>query len=235
MKKVLICEDETIISDFLTLNLQKSGYEVAVAASGEAALKIFEAQRGNFDVALLDVMLAPGGINGFTVCKKIREKNPTIGIIMLSAKGEEQDKLTGLMYGADDYIVKPYSIAELTARVDAIYRRVSMLKGAVAEQAQEIVSGPFTLDTKSRTVKKNGEEIELTPTEYSLIEYFMKNPGLALDRNTILNNIWDNYYGDFKIVDINIRRIRVKIEDDPSDPKYLTTVRGFGYRWNIEE
>ncbi len=231
MKRILICEDEDVIRDFLVLNLKKSGYDVVDVSSGEAALKIFEVERGRFDIALLDVMLKPNGINGFTVCKKLREKSPTIGIIMLSAKSQEQDKLTGLMYGADDYIVKPYSIAELTARVDAIYRRVSVSAGTAAEVQKEIVSGPFRVDTKSRVIFKNGVQIDLTPTEYSLLEYFIKNPDVAIDRGVILSSIWDNDYADLKIVDINIRRLRVKIEDDPSEPKYLMTVRGYGYKW----
>ena len=148
-----------------------------------------------------------------------------------SAKSQEMDKISCLMSGADDYITKPFSISELIARVDAVCRRVNR-SGSKPEEASQIVSGPFTLNLKSRTVFKNGEQIDLTQVEYQIMEYFFKNQNTALDRSSILNHIWgESYYGDDKIVDVNIRRIRMKIEDEPSNPKYILTIWGFGYKW----
>ena len=229
MKKVLVCEDEDSIREFVVINLKRSGYEVIDVDCGEEALRVFEEQ-GNFDVALLDIMMS--GIDGMKVCKKIREKNTTMGIIMLSAKSQEMDKISSLMIGADDYITKPFSISELIARVDAVCRRVGMSHAKPEEQSL-LTSGPFTLNLKSRTVYKNGKQIDLTQVEYQIMEYFFKNQNTALDRTSILNHIWgESYYGDDKIVDVNIRRIRMKIEDEPSSPKYILTIWGFGYKWS---
>lgn len=229
MKKILVCEDEDVIRDFVVINLKRAGYEVFDVNCGEEALKVFERERGNFDVALLDIMMP--GIDGFQVCKKLRERSSTLGIIMLSAKTQEMDKVSGLMLGADDYITKPFSPSELTARVDAVYRRVCM-SFAKEEKQPVIASGPFVLNLKSRTVTKNGEIIDLTQVEYQIMEYFLNNQNTALDRSSILNHIWgESYYGDDKIVDVNIRRIRMKIEDEPSNPRYITTIWGFGYKW----
>ncbi len=228
MRKILVCEDEDVIRDFVVINLQRSGYTVVDVATGEDALRVFEEQNGDFDIALLDVMLP--GIDGFTVCKKLRAQSPELGIIILTAKAQEMDKVGGLMMGADDYITKPFSPSELVARIDAIYRRVNM---AAEKQTKNIESGPFLLNLKSRTLLKNGVPIELTQVEYQIMEMFMKNQNVALDRNTILNGIWgENYYGDIKIVDVNIRRLRMKVEDEPSNPKYILTVWGYGYKWN---
>lgn len=232
MKKILVCEDEDVIRDFVVINLKRVGYDVVDVNCGEEALKAFDREHGNFDIALLDIMMP--GIDGFQVCKKLREKSSTLGIIMLSAKTQEMDKVSGLMIGADDYITKPFSPSELTARVDAIYRRVCMSFSKEQKQP-EIVSGPFVLNLKSRTVSKNGVLIDLTQVEYQIMEYFLNNQNTALDRSSILNHIWgDNYYGDDKIVDVNIRRIRMKIEDEPSNPKYIITIWGFGYKWGNE-
>lgn len=228
-KKVLVCEDEDSIREFVVINLVRSGYEVVDVNCGEDALKVFEENEGAFDVALLDIMMP--GIDGMQVCKKIRELNDSMGIIMLSAKSQEMDKISCLMSGADDYITKPFSISELIARVDAVARRVSR-SNVKPETSSTIESGPFTLNFKSRTVFKNGEQIDLTQVEYQIMEYFLKNQNTALDRTTILNHIWgENYYGDDKIVDVNIRRIRMKIEDQPSSPKYILTIWGYGYKW----
>ena len=161
MKKVLVCEDEESIRDFVVINLKRSGYDVVDVCCGEDALKAFENEDGGFDVALLDIMMP--GIDGMQVCKKFREQNETMGIIMLSAKSQEMDKISSLMMGADDYITKPFSISELIARVDAVCRRVSMVHSK-AETASVINSGPFTLNLKSRTVFKNGVQIDLTQT-----------------------------------------------------------------------
>ena len=230
MKRILICEDEDTIREFVVINLKRAGYDVVDVNCGEAALKTFEAEHGNFDIVLLDIMMP--GIDGFTVCKKIREKSSTIGIIMLTARTQEMDKVSGLMIGADDYITKPFSPSELTARVDAIYRRVCM--SFIHDDSSPVIeSGPFTLNLKSRTVTKNGKPIDLTQVEYQILEYFMNNKNTALDRASILGHIWgENYYGDYKIVDVNIRRIRLKIEDEPSNPQYIVTIWGYGYKWN---
>lgn len=230
MKKILVCEDEEVIRDFVVINLKRAGYNVIDVESGERALEVFEREGGDFDVALLDIMMP--GIDGFTVCKRLREQSSTIGIIMLSAKTQEMDKVSGLMIGADDYVTKPFSPSELVARVDAIYRRVSM-SSSKEEAEADITSGPFVLNSKSRTISKNGEVIDLTQVEYQIMEYFLKNQNTALDRASVLNHIWgESYFGDDKIVDVNIRRLRMKVEDEPSNPKYILTIWGYGYKWN---
>ena len=231
MKKVLVVEDEDAIREFVVINLKRAGYQVVDVPTGEDALRVFDEAAGDFDVALLDVMMP--GIDGFTVCKKLREQSDSIGIIMLSAKSQEMDKVTGLMLGADDYITKPFSPSELTARVDAIHRRVTMMTGRAA--SGDIVSGPFVLNQRSRTLTKNGKLIDLTQVEFQIMELFLKNPNVALERIEILSKVWgENYFGDVKIVDVNVRRLRMKIEDEPSSPKYLCTVWGYGYKWTEE-
>jgi two-component system response regulator RegX3 len=233
MKKILVCEDEDVIRDFVVINLQRSGYIVTDVNCGEDALKVFEEQNGDFDIALLDIMMP--GIDGFTVCKKLREKSATMGIIMLSAKTQEMDKVGALMIGADDYVTKPFSPSELVARVDAIYRRVTMVNSRKKE-ISPVKSGPFVLSPKSRTLTKNGLLVDLTQVEYQIMDLFLKNKNVALERSRILEEIWgDNYYGDIKIVDVNIRRLRMKIEDEPSNPKYIQTIWGFGYKWQETE
>ena len=231
MKRILVCEDEDVIRDFVVINLKRAGYDVIDVNCGEDALRIFDEENGNFDVAILDIMMP--GIDGFQVCKTLRKKSSNIGIIMLSAKTQEMDKVSGLMLGADDYITKPFSPSELTARIDAVYRRVSM-SFQQESKASVIESGPFTLNLKSRTVAKNGVNIDLTQVEYQILEYFMSNQNTALDRSSILAHIWgDTYVGADKIVDVNVRRIRMKIEEDPSNPKYISTIWGFGYKWSV--
>ncbi|MCI8406078.1 MAG: response regulator transcription factor [Oscillospiraceae bacterium] len=228
MKKILVCEDEEAIRDFVVINLQRSGYTTVDVGSGEEALRVFEEQR-DFDVAVLDIMMP--GIDGFAVCKQLRERSDTLGIIMLTAKTQEMDKVRGLMLGADDYVTKPFSPSELVARVDAVYRRVSMSSSA-REDNRPILSGCFVLSPKSRTLTKNGEPVDLTQVEYQIMEYFIKNKNVALERSRILEHIWgDSYNGDVKIVDVNIRRLRMKIEDEPSKPVYIQTIWGYGYKW----
>ena len=227
MKKVLVLEDEANIRGFIVINLRRAGYEVVEAESGEEALEKLKAQR-DIRVALLDVMLP--GIDGFEVCRRLRANDANIGIIMLTARSQEMDKVTGLMTGADDYVTKPFSPAELTARVDARMRRSG---GAEPEEkAGELVSPPFTLNLRNRKLEKNGERVKLTQVEYSLMKLFMENPGKALSREEILDTVWGHdYFGELKIVDVNIRRLRLKIEDDTANPTYITTVWGFGYKW----
>ena len=230
MKRILVCEDEEAIRDFVVINLRRAGYDVVDVACGEDAVEVYNKQGGNFDVALLDIMMP--GMDGFSLCRWIREQSSEIGIIMLSAKSQEMDKVNCLMIGADDYVTKPFSPSELVARVDAIYRRVNV-SHTHRESGKMIMSAPFALDCQSRTVSKNGEMIELTQVEYHILEYLLKNRGTALDRKTILNHVWgDAYYGDDKVVDVNIRRLRMKIEEDPSNPKYIITIWGYGYKWN---
>ena len=231
MKRILVAEDEDVIRDFVVLNLKRSGYEVVDMPTGDDALHVFEECGGDFDIVLLDIMMP--GTDGITICKEIRKRSSTVGIIMLSAKSQEMDKVSALMYGADDYITKPFGPAELLARVDALHRRVNMTS-VVVEDPSEIQSGPFTLNDRSRTLKKNGQNIDLTQVEFQIMEVFLKNPNVALERNEILTQVWgESYFGDVKIVDVNIRRLRMKIEDEPSNPKYLTTVWGYGYKWTI--
>lgn len=230
MKRILVCEDEDSIREFVVLNLKRSGYDVVDVNCGEDAIKAFDDADGAFDAVLLDIMMP--GIDGFAVCRQLRERSDNIGIIMLSAKSQEMDKVSSLMMGADDYITKPFSISELIARVDAICRRVSLVDSK-ADKQNIASSGPFTINFKSRVVTKNGVPIDLTQVEYQIMEYFLKNQNTALDRVSILRHIWgESYYGEEKIVDVNIRRIRMKIEDEPSNPKYIITIWGYGYKWN---
>lgn len=228
MRKVLVLEDEASIRSFIVINLERAGYEVVEAESGEEALEKLR-EHPDTRVALLDVMLP--GIDGFEVCRRIRMSNSKIGIIMLSARSQEMDKVTGLMTGADDYVTKPFSPAELTARVDALYRRTGgepLLENGVIRQ------DPFLLNTRNRTMEKNGQRIKLTQVEYSIIKLFMDNPGKALSRDEILESVWGrDYFGEVKIVDVNIRRLRLKVEDDPQNPTYITTVWGYGYKWGF--
>ena len=232
MKKILVCEDEAAIRDFVVINLRRAGYDVVEADCGEMALEKYEEQGGDFDVAILDIMMP--GIDGLQVCKELRNKNSGIGIIMLSARTQEMDKVTGLMLGADDYITKPFSPSELTARVDSLYRRVSLSEQRSENNCkEELQSGIFTLNLRNRALMKNGKMIELTQVEFQIMEYFFSNPGVALDRTDILNHVWgEAYVGEEKIVDVNIRRLRMKVEDEPSNPKYIVTVWGLGYKWD---
>ena len=231
MKRILVVEDEDVIRDFEVINLKRAGYEVVDVPTGEEAIQVFERNPTHFDVAVLDVMMP--GMDGFEVCRRIREKNSSIGIIMLTAKSQEMDKVNGLMIGADDYVTKPFSPSELVARVDALHRRVTVAaEKAQAPAPSELKSGPFVLNMKSRTVSKNGRVLELTQVEYQILEYFFNNPNTALGRHDILNKVWgEGYFGDIKIVDVNIRRLRMKLEDAPSKPEFLLTVWGFGYKW----
>ncbi len=229
MKKVLVLEDESSIRSFVVINLKRSGYEPIEAETGEQALEQLK-QNPDIKVALLDVMLPD--IDGFEVCRRIRASDSKIGIIMLTAKSQEMDKVTGLMTGADDYVTKPFSPAELTARIDALFRRTG--NDDAQEDSGELRHGPFRLNTRNRTLEKNGERIKLTQIEYSIIKLFMDNPGRALSREDILNAVWGrDYFGELKIVDVNIRRLRIKIEDNSTIPTYITTVWGYGYKWGF--
>ena len=230
--KILVLEDEFSIRSFVTLNLKREGYDVIEAASGEEAIALFDKNQ-DINMAVLDVMLP--GIDGFEVLKHIRNKSQNIGIIILTARTNEEDKVLGLEYGADDYISKPFSPKELIARIRALIRRVTSVD-MVKEEIEKVTSGEFTLNFSERKFFRKDEEIELTPKEFEILELFMKNKGKSLSRDEILDRIWGkNYYGDLKVVDVNIRRIRMKIENDASSPSYLKTVWGYGYRWEEDE
>ncbi|MBQ7838306.1 MAG: response regulator transcription factor [Clostridia bacterium] len=232
MKRVLIAEDEAAIREFVVINLRRAGYEVLEAEDGERALELYDFYGGDIDVAVLDVMMP--NVDGLEVCKQLRTRNNNIGIIMLTAKTQEMDKITGLMMGADDYVTKPFSPTELVARVDAIYRRVAMNSKTKTTASEIIELGVFKLNLRSRTLTKNGKYIELTQVEFQMMEYFFTNPGAALSRTDILNKVWGSeYFGEEKIVDVNIRRLRMKIEEEPSFPKHLTTIWGVGYKWIV--
>ena len=227
MKKILVLEDEPNIRSFVVINLRRNGYEPIEAETGMAALSQLE-KNPDIALALLDIMLPD--IDGFEVCRRIRASGSKIGIIMLTAKSQEIDKVTGLMTGADDYVTKPFSPAELTARVDALVRRLGA--DTSDKPSYEITSGPFTLNTRNRTLEKDGKRLKLTQIEYLLMKLFMENPGKAMSREDILKAVWgDDFSGELKTVDVNIRRLRIKIEADSTEPEFLTTVWGFGYKW----
>ena len=226
MRKVLILEDEVNIRSFVVINLKRAGYDTIEAGTGEEALERLR-ENPDIGVAILDIMLPD--IDGFEVCRRIRANNKQIGIIMLTARTQEMDKITGLMTGADDYVTKPFSPAELTARIDALYRR---LGGDTVPDSEVLSQGPFVMNTRKQSLEKNGNRVRLTQVEFSILKYFMSNPGRDLSREEILSAVWGREYeGELKIVDVNIRRLRIKIEDDTANPTYITTVWGFGYKW----
>ena len=228
--KILVAEDEAAIREFIVINLNRAGYDVVEAFDGQDAFEKYQADSDSIKIAVLDVMMPR--MDGLELCKKLRSSSNNIGIVMLTAKTQEMDKVTGLLLGADDYITKPFSPSEFTARVDALARRVSMIRNNSADDENIIVSGPFKLDCKSRSLTKNDIYIDITQVEFQILEYFFKNIGSALSRTDILNYVWGHdYYGEEKIVDVNIRRVRKKIEDDPSNPKHLLTIWGMGYKW----
>ena len=226
MKKVLILEDEVSIRSFVVINLKRAGYDAIEAGTGQEALDRLK-ENPDIGVAILDIMLPD--IDGFEVCSRIRASNKQIGIIMLTARTQEMDKVTGLMTGADDYVTKPFSPAELTARIDALFRRIG---DESVPDAEILNQGPFVMNTRNHTLEKFGKRIRLTQVEYSILKLFMSNPGRSLSREEILSSVWgQDYDGELKIVDVNIRRLRIKIEDDTANPTYITTIWGFGYKW----
>lgn len=223
--KVLVVEDEASIRKFIAINLERSGFAVLEAETGEMALEMARACRP--EVMVLDVMLP--GIDGFEVCRKLRDEMPELIIIMLTARGQDIDRITGLEIGADDYMVKPFNPRELTARINSVLRRIERMK---APDDEPLVYKNLVMDLKSQKFYKDNVEIELTPTEFAVLKMFMSNVGRALSRNELFNAVWGkNYFGDLKTLDVYIRRIREKIEDNPSKPKHIETVWGYGYRW----
>ena len=229
---IYIVEDDAAIRELEQYALQSSGYEVQ---SFETSEPFWQAMRAaEPELVILDVMLP--GMNGFSLCETIRRTDQKIGIIILSAKGQEQDKIRGLSIGADDYMTKPFSVSELLARVEALCRRVHRAESEEerdpAKELGTLTSGDFVLDENRRVLLKAGQPIELTQVEFQIMELFFRNPGIALVREKILKGVWgENYFGDVKIVDVNIRRLRMKVEDEPSHPTHIMTVWGYGYRW----
>ncbi|MGU3472819.1 response regulator transcription factor [Paenibacillus sp. D51F] len=276
--RILLVEDEEAIRGFVRINLKRSGMEMLEAGSGEEALELVLSQ-GAVDIALLDVMLP--GMSGFDVCASLREAYPAMGIIMLTAKAQEEDKIRGLELGADDYMHKPFSPGELMARIHSLSRRLrlsapaagspapapgdadpslrpagqaaadlvssgaqeaaSLSRGQAAasfepEAADMLAAGPFRLSERLHKLWKDGREIVLTPTEWTLVKLLMERCGQSVSRDEILSEVWGRYYvGDLKVVDVNIRRIRQKIESNPSEPAIIETVWGYGYRWKRGE
>lgn len=223
-KRILVVEDESSIRGFIKINLNREGFDVIEAPSGEEGLRI--AGQEHIDTAILDIMLP--GIDGYRVCEILRREYPKIGIIMLTAKSQDMDKIMGLEYGADDYVVKPFNPTELVLRVKSLLRRMDDPPG----DKKILKSGPFIIDIYSKKLSKNGLDMELTPTEYTIMRIFMENPGRALKRDDLLNMVWGyDFMGDTKIIDVNIRRLRSKIEDNPGEPWYIETIWGTGYRW----
>ena len=230
MKKVLILEDEENIRSFVVINLTRAGYSVLEAGTGMDALRQLE-ENPDIGVAILDIMLPD--IDGFEVCRRIRAVTSKIGIIMLTARTQEMDKVTGLMTGADDYVTKPFSPVELVARVDALYRRLGTDNG---QENAKLRYGPFVMNLKLRTLDKNGKRVKLTQMEYAVMKLFLRNPGQALSREAILTEVWGNGGNvEEKIVDVNVRRLRIKLEEDPTNPEYILTVWGFGYKLGNSE
>ncbi|MGB4588547.1 MAG: response regulator transcription factor [Clostridiaceae bacterium] len=228
--KILICEDEGSIRAFLKINFERNGFSVVEAESGEEALRLTELEKPH--VVVLDIMLP--GIDGYEVCRRLRESHPNIGIMMLTAKGQDTDKIAGLERGADDYVVKPFNPTEFILRAKALIRRLEDAKG-IKDEGQLLESKGFIMDKYSQTLKKGPEFIELTPKEFSIMKIFLENEGKAFSRDELLNLVWGyDFIGDPKIVDVNMRRLRAKIEDNPSDPQFIETVWGTGYRWGKE-
>ncbi len=227
--KILIVEDEDSIRKFVKINLERAGFEVIEADTGEKGVEL--ARKENLDIVVLDIMLP--GIDGFQVCKILRDEFPSLGIIMLTAKSQDIDKIMGLEYGTDDYMTKPFNPMELVLRVKSLARRMENTEDT---NDSILEFGPFKIDKYSRRFFKGGEELDLTPTEFSIAKLFMESPGKAFKRDEILNTVWGyDFVGDSKIVDVNIRRLRSKIENDPSNPYYIETIWGMGYRWRKKD
>ncbi len=231
MRTVLIAEDESAIRDFIVINLKIAGFDVLEASDGSKAIEQYDLNADKIDIALLDIMMP--GATGCDVCKHIREKNANVGIVFLTAKTQEQDIISGFRYGADDYITKPFSPSELVARLETLYRRVEYSKKLLqTTQSDKLKLGDFELDLKKHCVSNKGEIIELTQIEFQILECFFNEPGKSIDRKYILNKVWgDPYFGDDKVVDVNIRRLRLKLEESPSNPRHLITIWGQGYCW----
>ena len=227
--KILVVDDEKIIVKGLKYNLEQEGYTVITAFDGKEALRL--AHDESVDLILLDLMLP--GIDGIEVCKRLRSKSDRVGIIMLTARTQESDKISGLSSGADDYMTKPFSPSELVARVNSLCRRMGVSSAKNDGPSDGITHGDYTLNIRRRCLETpEGKTIELTQVEFNIMEYLFSNYGQPIDRSKILAKVWGaEYYGEEKIVDVNIRRLRMKIEQEPSEPKHIITVWGRGYKW----
>lgn len=226
VKKILIMEDEDYIRSFVMDNLRRAGYDLLEATNGQQALDLL-AEHEDVDAAVLDITVPD--MDGFELCRQIRLQSKTMGLLLLVDRYQEMDKVTGLMTGGDDYVTKPFSSAELCARMDAVLRRI---RGQSVSVTELLSSGPFILNVRNHTLEKLGQRIRLTLAEYAMVKLFLQNPGRALSREDILYGVWGKSYdGDIKIVDTSIRRLRIKLEDDPNRPTFITTVWGYGYQW----
>ncbi|MBQ1302652.1 MAG: response regulator transcription factor [Firmicutes bacterium] len=224
-KRILIIEDEVSISDIVKFNLVKEGYEVETAYDGEEGLR--KALGADFDLILLDIMLPH--VDGFQVCRKVRETS-SVPIIMVTAKEEEVDKVLGLELGADDYLTKPFGMRELIARVKANIRRTEFMSDSGDGGSKVSNYGNITIDMTKYEIRKNDKPLELTLREFELLKYLAEQENQVFSREQLLEEVWGyEYYGDIRTVDVTIRRLREKVEDDPSEPKYIRTKRGIGY------
>lgn len=226
---ILIVEDETNIVDILSFNLEREGYNTIEAYDGQTGLQL--AREQNPDLILLDLMLPK--MDGFEVCRCLRQEGCAIPILILTAREEEEDKVRGLELGADDYITKPFAIRELLARVNANIRRARM-SPAAGESGGRMVLGRITVDTERAVVEKDGCALELTQREYDLIRFLAAQPGKVFSREALMENVWnyEGYVGDVRGVDVAVRRLREKLEDDPAQPQFIVTRRGIGYLFN---
>ena len=232
MKRILVCEDEDVIRDFVVINLNRAGYDVVDVNCGEDALRVFDEENGNFDIALLDIMMP--GIDGFQVCKELRKKSSTIGIIMLSAKTQEMDKVSGLMLGADDYMTKPFSPSELVARVKAHLARYERLVNSSVQENDIIEVRGIKIDKTARRVWVDGEERAFTTKEFDLLTFLAQNPNHVFTKEELFREIWDmESVGDIATVTVHIKKIREKIEKQSSKPQYIETIWGVGYRFKL--
>jgi len=222
--RILVVEDEIPIRKLIVFNLQRSNYEVLEAGDGKEAIKLVQDQSPS--LVLLDLMLPD--MDGFEICSKLRESHPDLPIVIVSARGQDMEKIMGLELGADDYIVKPFNPLELVARIRSVLRRTN--QGAPKPPENEIRTGPFLLETKTQQFYKSGQLVKLTAREYQLVKLFFEHFNEPITRDELLDEIWGvNYFGDPKTVDVHIRRLREKIEDDPSHPIHIKTIWGFGY------
>ena len=228
-KRILIIEDEVSISDIVKFNLVKEGYEVETAYDGEEGLR--KALGADFDLSLLDIMLPH--VDGFQVCRKVRETS-SVPIIMVTAKEEEVDKVLGLELGADDYLTKPFGMRELIARVKANIRRTEFMSDSGDGGSKVSNYGNITIDMTKYEIRKNDKPLELTLREFELLKYLAEQENQVFSREQLLEEVWGyEYYGDIRTVDVTIRRLREKVEDDPSEPKYIRTKRGIGYYFRL--
>lgn len=229
-KSILIVEDEKAILDILSFNLKREGYRTIEAQDGEEGLALARAERP--DLILLDIMLPK--LDGFSVCKTLRDEDSMVPVIMLTAREGESDKITGLEIGADDYITKPFSMRELLARVRANMRRTGGMAGR--SKSAKRLSGGLELDEEAADVRKDGVSLGLTQREFELIRFLAFSPGKAFSREELMERVWNfDYYGDLRTVDVTIRRLREKIEDNPAEPRHIITRRGVGYLFHGEE